>query len=40
VRDLAPSKGFYELALAPLGYSLLLEYPGVIDRMLELLARP
>jgi hypothetical protein len=29
VRDLATSKGFYELALAPLGYSLLLEYPGV-----------
>ena len=29
VRDLAVSKAFYEQALAPLGYSLLLEYPGV-----------
>jgi catechol 2,3-dioxygenase-like lactoylglutathione lyase family enzyme len=29
VRDLAASKAFYEQALAPLGYSVLLEFPGV-----------
>jgi catechol 2,3-dioxygenase-like lactoylglutathione lyase family enzyme len=29
VADLEGSKAFYEGALAPLGYSVLLEYPGV-----------
>lgn len=30
VRDLAVSRAFYEKALAPLGYSVRMEFPGVV----------
>ena len=44
VSDLAASKAFYEQALAPLGVSLILEFPGAVgmgrDRKPEFWLRP